>query len=586
MAALDSANQKVDTSDEESFGAFSSDGDLADDTSDQDSAGPHDKDSDEEELERLVLGDETSFKNNLFKHAPDFELVAEDKGQATKDDASGLEGVDDADLFVLDTAREPGGAATLSKSKDEQGPVWHDSDDDRLTISLVSVSRLRKLRITETEDVVSGTEYCKRLRQQYRLLNPVPEWAKQAEERASKKRRRSSVGSQDDSSNDDDDDDDDVDAQPLESFLRDVNRLAGLGGPKRRALRPEIIDIQRTREIPDRHRRPVASLCFHPEFPVLLSASSSSILHLHHIAPDANPPNPQLTSVQAKYVDVRRAEFLYPHGNKIFFAGRRAFFHNWDLPSGIVQKTTKIQGCHRLEVKSMERFRLSPCGRYMAVAAPTNKGGGVINVLSVATTQWIAAARLQSTHGIADFAWWNTGDGITILGRDGLVGEYSVASRAFVGLWHDDGCINGKVVALGGRGGPVALGEDRWVAVGSASGIANIYDRQELVEAAKTKSQGKVVLKDRPVPKRVLEQLVTPITVLTFSPDGQLLAFGSQAKMDALRLVHLPSCTVYRNWPTGQTPLGRITAVAFGRKSDMLAVGNDAGKIRLWNIRN
>ncbi|PHH60081.1 hypothetical protein CDD81_2125 [Ophiocordyceps australis] len=581
MAALDSANQKLDTSDEESFAVFSSDGDAADDTSDQDSTGPHDKDSDEEELERLVLGNEASFRDNLFKHAQEFDLEAGDEAKATDEHMSGLEGVDDADLFVLDTARGPDGAATLSKSKDEQGPVWQDSDDDRLTISLASVSRLRKLRITETEDVVSGTEYCKRLRQQYRLLNPVPAWAKQAEQRASNKRRRSSAGSKGGSS---DDDDDDVGAQPLESFLRDVNRLAGLGGPKRRALRPEILDIQRTREIPDRHRMPVASLCFHPEFPVLLSASSSSILHLHHVAPDAQPPNPQLTSVQAKHVGVRRAEFLYPHGDKILFAGRRPFFHSWDLPSGVVQKTTRIQGCHRLEVKSLERFRLSPCGRYMAIAAPTSKGGGVINVLSVATTQWIAAARLQSTHGIADFAWWSTGDGITILGRDGLMGEYSVASRAFIGLWHDDGCINGKVVALGGRGGPAALGEDQWVAVGSGSGIANIYKRQELLQRAK--SEGRAVLKDRPTPKRVLEQLVTPITVLAFSPDGQLLAFGSQAKTDALRLVHLPSCTVYRNWPTEQTPLGRITAVAFGRKSDMLAVGNDAGKIRLWQIRN
>lgn len=46
-------------------------------------------------------------------------------------------------------------------------PAWEDSDDERLTISLASYSQRRKLRDTETDDVVSGTEYSRRLRRQY-----------------------------------------------------------------------------------------------------------------------------------------------------------------------------------------------------------------------------------------------------------------------------------------------------------------------------------------------------------------------------------------------------------------------------------
>ena len=64
------------------------------------------------------------------------------------------------------------------------------------------------------------------------------------------------------------------------------------------------------------------------------------------------------------------------------------------------------------------------------------------------------------------------------------------------------------------------------------------------------------------------------------------MAFGSVHKKDALRLVHLPSCTVYRNWPTEQTPLGRVTAVGFDNASEVLAVGNDMGKIRMWEVRS
>lgn len=209
-------------------------------------------------------------------------------------------------------------------------------------------------------------------------------------------------------------------------------------------------------------------------------------------------------------------------------------------------------------------------------------------------------ARLNGRHGVADFVWWRSGDGLTIAGRDGQVIEWSMLTKRAVGVWRDEGSVGGTVLALGGRNGPAALGGDRWVAVGSTSGILNIYDRNNLLAAESSTAKesgdetsvdqnkgnsGAIELQKLPEPTRVFEQLTTPITVVTFSPDGQLMAFGSQHKKDALRLVHLPSCTVYRNWPTEQTPLGRVTTVAFSAQSEVLAVGNDAGKVRMWEIR-
>ncbi|EFQ26217.1 U3 small nucleolar RNA-associated protein [Colletotrichum graminicola] len=552
------------------------------------------KDSDEEELERLVLGGKADFREQLFQNdvLGDIErLEREQNLQLTKPDDSTLEDVADHDLFFLDTgvptakSSQTGKAAKEEPAAVEGAPAWEDSDDERLTVSLATATRLRKLRLTEAEDVVSGTEYSRRLRTQFLRLNPLPKWAQEPEGRPAKRRRRSSAAASDSSvSSDQEDSDTELSAAPLEKFLRDVHRLAGKDAAGKARLRPEVIDIQRTREIPDTHKAAVNNLSFHPKYPVLLSSSVSSVLYLHHLNPTAHPtPNPMLTSVQAKGVDVRRAEFLYPAGDQIFFAGRRKFFHSWDLESGHVQKTSQIQG-HNLEHKSMERFKLSPCGRYMGLVASTRKGGGIVNIVSTESRQWVAAARLDSRHGIADFAWWGTGDGLSILGRDGSVGEYSMAERKFLAVWRDEGCVGGIVIALGGHHqGPELLGGDRWVAVGSSSGIANIYDRGALVKTSKT---GEVGVEERPEPTRRFEQLVTPITVLTFSPDGQLLAFGSREAKDALRLVHLPSCTVYRNWPTAQTPLGRITSVAFGRSSELLAVGNDTGKIRMWEIRS
>ena len=447
-------------------------------------------------------------------------------------------------------------------------------------MSLAGHSRLRKLRINETEDIVSGREYTRRLRRQFELLHPVPDWA-QHSSRPSKRRRRSSGGSNSSiSSNDMDVDDEDTSALPLARFLQDASSLSrGAPAPgKKVKLRPEVLDIQRTREIPGTQPSAVLSLSFHPEYPVLLSSGLASTLYMHHIAPTAHPiPNPQLTSVHIRGTPIFTSAF-HPKGEKIYFSGRRSYFHTWDMPSGTIQKVNRVYG-HKEEQRTMENFRLSPCGRYMGLVSSAKKGGGIVNILDANTTQWIAAARIEGKNGVADFAWWSDGEGLTVVGKGGEVGEYSIEGRTFLARWIDEGSIGATVIVLGGPNGPKPLGSDRWVVIGSQSGVVNIYDRRGFVTGKE------ITVKERPTPNKRFEQLVTPTSNLQISPDGQLLAFSSKWKKDALRLVHLPSCTVYRNWPTDSTPLGTITSVAFSSGSDMLAVGNEAGRIRLWEIR-
>ncbi|KAI0966768.1 Indigoidine synthase A like protein-domain-containing protein [Xylaria arbuscula] len=558
---------------------------------------PRVKDVDEEDLERFVLGDSANFRANLFENESDEDGEDRETDALGKllnnDEATGLEDADDVDFFAFDIDLGPKKAddqqlvvaqtaTTRTQIDPQDAPAWEDSDDERLTVSLANVTQLRKLRTSEADDVINGTEYTLRLRQQYLRLNPLPDWARKAGEPPKKRRRRSSAASDSSGASDEDVEGDDINAEalPLDRLLRDSTAMTGGISTKKKTLRPEVIDIQRSRDIPDAHKD-VTSLAFHPKYPVLLSSSTSSMLFLHHIAPAAYPtPNPMLTSTKVNLVPVRRAQFS-PDGRKIFMAGRRRYIHSWDIESGEIQKTNKIHG-HQEEQRTWERFKLSPCGRYLGLIASTRKGGGVINILNVNTMQWIAAARLDSRGGIIDFCWWRTGNGLTVLGKGGQVGEYSMVSKRFLAVWNDEGSNGTSALALGGSEGPKLLGEDRWVAIGSQSGVVNIYNRHTLILPS---GEDELKLKSRPEPTKALMNLVTPVTVLTFSPDGQVLAMASRFTRDALKLVHLPSCTVYRNWPTQQTPLGRIEAIAFGTKSDMLAVGNDAGKIRIWEIR-
>ncbi|KAI9799109.1 MAG: hypothetical protein M1825_004876 [Sarcosagium campestre] len=571
------------------------------------------KDAIELELEELLFGDDVAFHeriredaaaatSNRFQRRSADEAAPDELSASDLSDASGkdVEQLDDSDLFFIDAAPLSATEGHLVPVKQDteqvdellqaEAPVWEDSDDDRLVVSLASNPRLRKLRLTEAEDTITGKEYTKRLRRQFERLYPVPEWALPSSKTGSSKMkrrprpdRRGASESDSAASDDDMDIDEDLSAVPLAKLLQtnDSLTLTGTGedGPRRR-LRPEVLDIQRCKDVGETQPAAVTSLSFHPAHPFLLSSGPSSTMFLHHVTTSTHTLTSLLTSLHVRSTPLTTAAFDSPLGTRILFSGRRHYFYIWDLPSGQIEKVTRIYG-HAGEQRSMERFKPSPCGRWLALVGSGRKGGGTINILNATTTQWVAQVRVEGRGGIADFAWWTDGEGLAAIGKGGEAIEWRLNDRqdedAVVNRWQDDGAMGTTVLALGGSSAD-ALGGARWVAVGSQSGIVNIYDRKSW----------RVALQQDHLPKpfKVFEHLTTSINNIVFSPDGQLMVFTSKGKRDALRLIHLPSCTVYRNWPTSSTPLGRITAVAFSADSSMLAVANEQGKIRLWEIRS
>ncbi|KAL2039668.1 hypothetical protein N7G274_007527 [Stereocaulon virgatum] len=570
--------------------------------SEGDSDDAMEKDDTELELEKLVFGDNTGFHERLKSHRSE-PTALENSGEAWGKQEQpgdllekGMEDIDDADLFFLDSKPSAMNIPDLlpTATSDEAGaqsdggdpPAWVDSDDERIVVSLASNPRLRKLRTSETEDLVNGKEYTKRLRRQFEQLCPVPEWANPsaAKKRAHRKRRKflnSSDSSDVNLSADEISiDSDDLSTQPLAKLLQNATSLtqpAPTASTSRRKLRPEVIDIHRLKDVGTAQLSSIASLQFHHTHPLLLSSGPSSTITLHHISPHPPNPNPILTTLHLRSTPLTTSLFHPPSGNRIFFSGRRRYFHIWDLESGKVEKISRIIG-HGENQRSMERFKLSPCGRWMGLVGSSRKGGGTINILDANTSQWVAEVRVEGKGGVADFEWWGSGEGMVVIGKGGEAVEWDGREKRVVARWIDEGAVGTTVVALGGHdAGPKPLGGDRWIAVGSSSGIVNVYDRRKWTNASS--------VPERPKPVRAFDQLTTPTSHLQFSPDGQVLCMASRWKRDALRLVYLPSCTVYRNWPTSSTPLGRITSVAWAPSGGMLAVGNEQGKISLWEVR-
>ncbi len=230
--------------------------------------------------------------------------------------------------------------------------------------------------------------------------------------------------------------------------------------------------------------------------------------------------------------------------------------YSWDLQTGAVEKISRLYG-HEETQRSFENFKVSPKGSFIGLVG----NSGWVNIISSATSLYIQGFKIEGT--IVDFDWSANEDFIVAINSTGDIWEFSLKTKKVVKKWRDETGVGITKVRLGGK-------NDRWCAVGSDSGIVTVYDR----------------LNPTKKPIGTLDQLVTSISTLEFSSDGQMLCIASRAKKDALRLVHLPSCKVFQNWPTSGTPLGKVTAACFSPNNEMLSVGNEAGKVRLWRLNH
>jgi len=107
--------------------------------------------------------------------------------------------------------------------------------------------------VAESEDIVSGKEYVRRLRRQFQRLHPTPEWANP--ELTAKRRKMNSDDSDADSDlqMDSDDEEEQLSLQPLAKLLQNATDLTRIednarSGGKRK-LRQEVLDIQRLKDV-------------------------------------------------------------------------------------------------------------------------------------------------------------------------------------------------------------------------------------------------------------------------------------------------------------------------------------------------
>lgn len=540
------------------------------------------KDEEEIELEKLVFGDMEALESNLKKLDNLYDYSSEDEEEeidnekSEKEDelSSEAEEEQDDNLFFIDEG--PGtqhndetmkdSDTSLSEEEEEnfsEENAWEDPDDENISVSLLGSSKLKKMRKSENDTIINGKSYINRLRSQFNKIYPTPTWAHTWEQIEG-----TGNGSESDM---EENERKQMSHNDTNSVLRLLETAPQVPKYQRTSLLPSNkISISRLRNANQAKlsKAAIQSLSFHHSHPLLLTGGFDRTLRIYHIDGKVNNA---VTSLHLRNSPISTCGFspLQDKANKnlVFAAGRRRYMNKWNLESGEVEKISRMYG-HEQFQRSMESFKISPKGTLIGLVGSS----GWCNLLSGSTGQWVKGFKVEGT--IIDFDFTVDEKVIVIINTAGEVWEFALASSDNSSLqtnirrrWQDNSGVGITKIKIGGP-------DSRWLAVGTNNGIVNIYDRTSFIDGV------------NPVPLKTIENLLTSISSLCFSPDGQILCIASRAKRDALRLVHLPSCSVFSNWPTSGTPLGRVTAVGFSPNNQMLAIGNVAGVVTLWRLNH
>lgn len=525
----------------------------------------HQKDAEEEQLEDIVFGG-AAFKQTVqiqdddqddltgMEHVPDSQLFFFDDGKEQEEDDSSSEEDDNSNLKTTKDSSRLQATKPLPQRPTTKSSAWADPDDEELRVSIASDKRLRKLRVEESEDVITGNEYENRLRRQFESINPVPQWAATAR----RKRRRDEMELDDRTLG-------------LDSLLNSTSAIAK--SSSRHELEKGTIDIERLRDANQASKTEgdVKSVAFHPSpaVSVMLSAGGDRRLKLYTVDGHTNP---LLQTVHVPSLPISTASF-HPSGSHVLLTGPRPFFFNYDLQSGICTKSPRgLWGTFASKVDnadhSLEKNSFSPDGRVLAVAGRR----GYVYLVEWTTGSPQVVSSLKMNTGVRSL-WWNTKASVTearelyTLGDNSEVYVWDVRSRNCLRRWKDDGQYGATHITGSGQGD--------YLAIGSKSGIVNLYGSN--VTSGNTTNTK---------PLKAFGNLTTAISCLDVNHNSEMMVMASSIKKDQLRLVHLASLSVFSNWPTSSSPLGKVTATAFSQGSEYLAIGNSRGRVLLYGLRH
>ncbi|CAN8075063.1 unnamed protein product [Agarophyton chilense] len=456
-------------------------------------------------------------------------------------------------------------------SKKASKPVWVDEDDGQIEVDLLKVPRRKKLRRNVKENKISATEYAKRIQEFYANENAVKGTVGGWAQLPSQKKNIDGYISSEEGSDEEEMSETEKDlSDNVKSLLQSTGSLlskrkrsqAALGisnGPP--TLPKQVLDIQLLKHANHGDRCQAEARCveFHPSGRLLLTAGFDKTLRLYQIE---GKHSTKIQSIYVKRFPIHGAKFVGA-GSEIILTSRRPFFYQLDIESG---RTSEIRTLFSHNERSWENFEASADGSKLGFLGQHGK----VVIMDNKSKREIGQLRHNGHVACLAFPPFGESENYVYSSTvEGTIRLWDVRTMGCVDAHKDEGAIHVTSLAV----------SNKHYAVGSDSGILNVYPVGRLGTAGENVFG---IRTEKPV--KVFENLTTDIDRVKFNCDGQLAAFASHEKNNAVRIAHIPSMSVFTNWPSPKTHLRRNCSLAFSPKSGYLAAGNDRGDVHLIRI--
>ncbi|XP_036144804.1 U3 small nucleolar RNA-associated protein 18 homolog isoform X2 [Monomorium pharaonis] len=265
--------------------------------------------------------------------------------------------------------------------------------------------------------------------------------------------------------------------------------------------------------------------------------------------------NDKLHSMQFKKYPISKATFM-KDGTEILLGSQYyPYCHTYDLMNGRTYKLLLPYG-----ITNMKRYEVSPDGKLIALCGRS----GEIYLLHSCTKELVSTFKMNSKCRVLAF----TPDNKTLIthGDSSEMYVWDMNTRTCVNRVIDDGNLSCTSLAVSPSG--------QFIATGSAQGVVNLYDMKTVLE------------NQSPMPLKIVMNLVTSVTNLKFNPTSEILNAASFDKHNAFKMLHLPSFTVFSNFPTLQTNIGLPQTIAFSPSSGYLSISNRTSSALLYRLRH
>uniref|UniRef100_A0A672MV10 U3 small nucleolar RNA-associated protein 18 homolog n=1 Tax=Sinocyclocheilus grahami TaxID=75366 RepID=A0A672MV10_SINGR len=390
----------------------------------------------------------------------------------------------------------------------------------------------RDFKKSEAENKMTKPRLQQRLKEQFqKAMGGTPSWAEVTAKRSQKKEPETE------------------DEDESEELLRRTGNFIGSSD----SLPKGIIKIKKclnaNSECPGGDQ--LSSVQFHPSAQIVMTAGLDHSVSLFQVDGKSNP---KIQTIHLENYPVNKASFSADGEHIVATGMRNKLFYIYDMMEGKVIPVLSVRGLNEQRVSD---FQVSPDGKYLLLSGSS----GYLHLMTTKTREVIRSMKMNGSVCAAAF----TSDSSKIFAnsQEGEVFIWDVQSSKCLKKFADDGCIRGTSLALSRDG--------LYLACGSQSGVVNIYSQKDCLHTLE------------PRPLKAVMNLVTAATSLCFNSTSEILSIGSRADDEANRLVHLPSFTVFSNFPQFQKKtIFRTRCLDFSPQSGFYTVANNKGHALLF----